>query len=518
MPYTEQELGNALIKADKAGDTAAARQLTQEIMSLRQAGSAQPAPVPPPKPETATQKRADMSMFSPSAQHGLTAGFSDKLAGAARAVMPLITGDWSNIPEAYESGRAEEEGRRERFAALNPKRATAEEMLGSLVAFGGTGPKPTLQAFGPYKRAAIEGAGVGGITGTGYAPSGSEGTGALTGAAAGAVLAPVLRAGAEVVGKGVGRVVGGKQTPAPTIEALKADSGKLYQQADDVGFVVTKDAVTGAADDIERTMKTEGFHPRMHTDIAVALDEIKSAGAGDVTLTQWENLRRLALEAGNSGKPSERRLSGILIDKIDDALDGFKATDVTSGDPKAAGAILDEARGLWRRAKKAEVIQKIFDDAEIDTGQYSVSGKENAYRKGFSSLAKNDKKMRQFNKEETKAIRDAAMGGPISKILRGIGKLAVRGPVSGIPAGGALYAGEPVIAGTLAALGEAGKAGATRARLTNARIADELVRRGMSPTVSPVRQKTAEGTYRAVLGASPPPVEDQLARLLAGGQ
>jgi hypothetical protein len=155
------------------------------------------------------------------------------------------------------------------------------------------------------------------------------------------------------------------------------------------------------------------------------------------------------------------------------------ATDASLTDAKNAIASLNEARGLWSRYRKTEIIDELMHRAELSAPNFSGSGLENAVRTEFRALAKNSKKMRGFSKAEQAAIEKVAKGGPIENSLRMLGKAAPTGIVSGALSTGAGFAvGGPVGAVALPAAGGAARLGAKKMTLSNAAKAQEIMRAG----------------------------------------
>jgi hypothetical protein len=115
---------------------------------------------------------------------------------------------------------------------------------------------------------------------------------------------------------------------------------------------------------------------------------------------------------------------------------------IIAGNPKAATQAIEQARKLYTTQKKLQTVEDLVNKASISAGGYSQSGMDNALRTQFAALARNNKRMAQFNKAERAEIeRIAKGGGTMEQIMRFVGKFAVRGPVTGavqavMPGGG----------------------------------------------------------------------------------
>lgn len=186
--------------------------------------SMKPATAPTPEPDRASQRKNDAGLISPTLEHGLSLGLSDELAGAARAVGPLVTGKWGDIGGAYRSGQAAEQARIDAYRAEQKAKGTpvggekysnaywpmdkgtSEEILGGMIAGGArTGaPRPApggwtaptvapnapTTRLGQYAQSGGEGAGMGAIAGFGH--TGQDPKDKLAGTAAGALTGGAL--------------------------------------------------------------------------------------------------------------------------------------------------------------------------------------------------------------------------------------------------------------------------------------------------------------------------------------
>ena len=94
---------------------------------------------------------------------------------------------------------------------------------------------------------------------------------------------------------------------------------------------------------------------------------------------------------------------------------------------------IKNARNTWKLAKKGEILDDIFNSAELRAeANFNQSGMENALRGKLVKLADNKKLMRTFSPDEQEAITVAAKGGAMQNFYRRLGKYA---PTSAIPTG-----------------------------------------------------------------------------------
>lgn len=306
-------------------------------------------------------------------------------------------------------------------------------------------------------------------------------TGAATGLGLSALGPRVMKMGKAAMDRVFGNAP--KAIPVPTSDELREGAKAAYKKAEDAGIIISKPSWQNAVADIKQTVVDEGLHPALHPKAAAVLKELESV-SDNLTLEGADRLRRIVSSAGKSIEPDERRLAGIMREKLDDYLSSLSESDVLAGDPKEATTALKEARDKWSRMSKSEFVEDLVDRAGTRAGQFSGSGYENALRTEFRNVVLNPKKMRRFTAEEQESLRKVAEGGPIGNAMRWLGKFAPRGVVSsvGAQAVGNTLAG-PMGGYALPILGEAGRFGATAATSRNANLASELMRRG--PTAAP---------------------------------
>ena len=303
------------------------------------------------------------------------------------------------------------------------------------------------------------------------------------------------------VAAGIPFAMGAKGTlQAPTVQELKGQAGQQYKFAEDVGAVFKKNSYNQFANKLESTLAKEGLDKALQPRVFAALERIKDTKNSNVTLENMEILRRISQAAGSSADASERRLASIMVDNLDDFVETAQPSQLAKGSSEAVSALTD-ARELWKRAKKTEIIDDLVASAELRAeANFSQSGMENALRRKLVNLADNPKALRAFTKEEQNAIKVAAKGGPVQNVLRLVGKLAPTGIVSGGGSVGLGYlAGGPIGAVGLPILGGAARKGAEQLGLRNI----EQLRNRLATGNAPIPQVTPRGLIGARAVAAP---------------
>jgi hypothetical protein len=311
----------------------------------------------------------------------------------------------------------------------------------------------------------------------------ATGTAAGLGASAtGKTLATMLK---NVDEQGLTSALKGETSMVPTREALAAQSNAAYKAADDAG-VVFKD--TGFKDfvlDTASAAKTAGIDKTIHPNASAALTRLVEEVGKNPTLGELEILRRVVKGAAGSKEPDERRIAQIMVKKLDEYVTGAGKNEILAGSKEGVDS-LGQARALWTKVSKSDVIDDLLERSELKSSFFTGSGKENALRSEFRTLALDKDKMRMFSKEEQDAIKAVSQGSPVSNVLRFFGKLAPTGVVSAGGAGGlGFLMGDAVGAVAVPAVGAAARYGATKMTESAAQRASDLMRSGVMANKNP---------------------------------
>lgn len=261
--------------------------------------------------------------------------------------------------------------------------------------------------------------------------------------------------------------------PIPTTQELTSAAREAYGNAKESGVIVPAANYNKAVSDIRQMATEEGIDPTLHPKSTAVMKRLEASSGKDLTLQEAETLRKIALDAEDDvnsvGKPTaDARVAGKIVDGLDEKIEALSTN--------------DEARALWSRSRRSQLVDTMIDRAEIKAGaHYTQAGMEHALRQEFKTLALNPRRMRGLNAEQRAAIEKVAKGGPIENTLRTLGKFD---PTAGVvPALATIATG-----GTLAGLGFISRRLATRATKANVEAAREsLVGRG-KPVVTPAKR------------------------------
>jgi hypothetical protein len=301
---------------------------------------------------------------------------------------------------------------------------------------------------------------------------------------------PLYGAATTLATGAAGGVKRPQKQEALSTQALDRIATDRYDQLQKSGVQLKTDEFVNAMDDIAKGLRQEGYTPKAFPKVAGAIEELTST-AQPKDWTELQALRKMIRSGQKSIEPEERRMASILLDDYDNYLMTVPKESIASGDMKNAGQLWSEARNAYSRMKKSEVFEDMLNEAKLDKSKFTQSGEENSLAKQLRQLAKNDKKMRLFTKDEQDAIEKAAKGGNVQNMLKFFGRFAPTGVVPvGLSVGTTALA--PMI-GIPLTLGAAGSRGlATNMRRGSVEDLTNMMRTGGVPQTigSPFRAVT----------------------------
>lgn len=279
-----------------------------------------------------------------------------------------------------------------------------------------------------------------------------------------------------------------------TPKELKAAGRAAYKEADEAGVIFTPAGIQRVQRDVIEELKDFGYHPGLHPQAKIALDELDRIASGNVTLKGVDILRQLVKEAGSSTKPAERAISQKIVEKIDDLVANSQQFETLTGHTEKASEAIRRARDLWGRARRVELIEESIVRAERRAGSTGSGGNiDNATRQNLRGILDNPRKARMFTEAERKQIEQVVIGTKGLNTLRRIGKLSPEG--NGLMLALHLTAGIASAASNpLAAAGVAGSTigGAVAKRLAD-RGTDKAVNRLLDTVSSGAKRRNALG-------------------------
>lgn len=366
-----------------------------------------------------------------SAAQGISFGFADEAVGALAAPLTALQSG-NSIADEYQINRDALRAANEADRTENPVRSTVTEIAGALpTAFVPLSAVGRMAQGGNTLARGAAGAGIGAAQGAVYGAGSAEEGERLEGAQDGAALGGVVGAAAPVVGRAVNavgsKVLRGRSAKqalaeAPDTQTLRETATALFDRAHQRGVEVSGTSFGNFSKMLAGTLKREGIDPTLHPGATAALKRFAEVADEPVTLENLQTLRRVASGAARDfNNPDQQRLASKMVDALDGYIDNLTPSSLTTASgrgAKSAAKELREARAVWSRLRKTEVLEEA-----IEKGGLAKSGVENGLRSEFLRILKNKKLRRGFNQEELSLIRDVAVGTPTRNIMVRLSKL-----------------------------------------------------------------------------------------------
>lgn len=282
-------------------------------------------------------------------------------------------------------------------------------------------------------------------------------------------IAQALRSEPRIDVAGIGK-------NAPAVEDLATQSAALFKQAKDSNVEINPQYFGNMMKSVGKDLRSEGYDPRLMPSVAVALEEMQNAKIPK-DFQELSTLRTFIQNAQASVNPKEKRVASILKSEFDDYVANIPESSVIGGDKQGLDA-WKKARDAYSKMSKSEIFTDMLEIADLEKTQFSASGAENSLSKQLRQLAKNEKKMRLFTKEEQAAIKQVAKGTKTQEILRLYGKFAPTSSVNSIlPLLATSISGPVGLAATAGAMGA--RYGATKMRKSDVNQLAAMMRAGI---------------------------------------
>lgn len=225
--------------------------------------------------------------------------------------------------------------------------------------------------------------------------------------------------------------------PAATTAEFRTAAKSFYKQMEDSGVEIAPVGTRKLADEVAAAAQKANIDPTLHPRGTAALKRVEAAADKPLSFERLDQLRQIVKEAGSSPDGGERRIAGKLTEALDDFVSRMGGAEIAAGDAATAKAAVGQARSLWEKVAKLDLIDDLVERAKISAPNFSGSGLENALRTEFRALAKNKQQMRPFTEKEREAIKRVAKGTVTANLARMAGKAAPTGIVSTVLGGGA---------------------------------------------------------------------------------
>lgn len=289
-----------------------------------------------------------------------------------------------------------------------------------------------------------------------------------------------------------GGATGIRRQPETTFaKQLRKEADQAYKLAERAGLVVQPGYVKNISDQVSKRAFDEGYDPGLHPQVAAVLKRLADEGNTPKTLQELDRLRRIVRAPGKTfDNPDQQRIAAQMIDEFDTLVQNIGTTNVNvTGNKTEALSALNKARDAYNKSRKVSIIEDMVENATTRASQQTQGGLDNTLRNQFVNLETNKKRMASFTQAEQDEItRIARGGGNVQQMLRFVGRFAIRGPVSGIFAGGA-SAVEPFVGIPLTIAAEGSKRGAEALRQRDvSRLMEQIAQQQMTrqPSIIPI--------------------------------
>jgi len=407
---------------------------------------------------------------------GITFGGSDEVVGAGVAAAKKLGGDYRPFSEIYRQEQSREKQRIEDFREDYPKTSLTAEITGGLAL-----PLGSAKTVGGMLTTS-------GLMGGAAAFLNSDGSfnERVLQAPFGVLMGMALGGAFSVAGKTVNEQVKSFLTKraakaasqgAQALEKLKLEASEAYDKAFKAGVSIKPEAFKSMLDDVIAKVSggrpiRDKLTPKAADTITAMKDELKRVVKDNTgfSIDDIDYLNKLT-RAGKSeiGNQEEQRLAMMISENLDDFVNKLSNGDIYGGNVQTAVKELSKARSTWNRMKKTEVVEELLENAKTYAG-----GLESGLRNQISSILRNRKKRRQFNKDELKLLTQIREGSPIGNLIANMsmGGFSLTGGRSNINQMGALgliatslgaaYADNPLVGAAIGAALEVGGATAVR--------------------------------------------------------
>lgn len=253
----------------------------------------------------------------------------------------------------------------------------------------------------------------------------------------GGALGKVGEVGGKVIAKAVGKVV--KPPPIVNTKALEGAKDKAYDAVEQSGVKYAPRSLAKLNQTIATNVSND-FDPGLHPKIGSVVNNLQSRfDSGPLSIKELDQARRFVRSNifDKAATDEERRLGQMIIDDIDDFVNGATVTDVVGGkNPAAAAASINRARDFNTRLSKVEKVENSLWIANNRANTTGIGGNiDNTTRQEMRKILETS---RNLSDEEKRILQAIVDGEKMQNVLRMIGKFSPS--TGGLPAWLSLFA------------------------------------------------------------------------------
>lgn len=295
---------------------------------------------------------------------------------------------------------------------------------------------------------------------------------------------------------------------APTAEALKAQTDKLYGVMREAGIKYDADAYASTVQTMADDLLKQGLRPSVAKDAFALVDDL-AKGIGHSP--DFDDVNGLVVMIGQKARDAVKQgdnTSAKAFNVVRDHLMRFEEGATLSSRVPIPADELNRVRLAARDTAKRNIKSRVLDEILLDAETYQ-GGFESGVRNQIGNLMRSKRGKQLFKGEERAALLEVANGRKALRTLSrfGLDMRSWAGNASLMPtlgAGAASYAIEPLAGGALLAAGTVAKELSPRLTTRAFQNASAAVRSGrlQDPTVmNEVKAERLRATVRRLLAA-----------------
>lgn len=251
---------------------------------------------------------------------------------------------------------------------------------------------------------------------------------------AGAVLGGALGGGlAGAADNGLAARANPRVSPAE----LRQQANSLYTELRNRDVQFTPQAVKSLHDGMNEVV---GNLRQTYPSESTWIDTVAQTLSHDPTASTLDTLRSKLQQALTtptaSRTPDQLRVGSQLVDEIDNFMNAAARHPQTmttgTGNPAQVGALLSQARDVWKRMRNVQTVENLAESAGIQNGSSFMGGNAQNMTgrklRDFIDPTKN-KSLAGLSQQEQKQLRSVVMGTPLSNTLKVLGNLS---PTKGV--------------------------------------------------------------------------------------
>jgi hypothetical protein len=216
-----------------------------------------------------------------------------------------------------------------------------------------------------------------------------------------------------------------KPPPAPSVEELKDSASANYQSPEVKSLVLKPTSIRNFGNAAELALSNEGHSPEFATKTFQILRNLQRVPETSmITGDNLNTLRKMFRRASESSDSSERAAASTVIKYFDEAMTKIPQSEVVAGDLPAATGALENARGDWAAAARAENVDVKTETARARAA-VANSGRNvaNNIRSRMADIYLNPEAMSGYTDAEKELVKRIVYGTSTENILRMTGNL-----------------------------------------------------------------------------------------------